>query len=326
MSRIAVIGTGTWGCALASMLHQAGDDVVLWGRRAPFIEELLHTRLHPRLSQHPLPKQLVISSDAAVCATADIWIWAVPTQHTRAMAQHLATWLPPAAQVVSVSKGIEQGSLLRISQILAEGLPPHHFYCLSGPSHAEEVLAGQVAGLVLAGHGESSDLQYRLNQTPLRVYRGDDVTGVELAGALKNVIAIAAGCVDALALGDNVKATLVTRGLAEMRRLGRALGADDHTFAGLAGIGDLLTTCYSKHGRNRALGTAIASGKDLTEFCSQTGTVPEGAWTAQAAVALATAHAVELPIAQEVVAVLEGTCPVSTAMRRLLQRHAGDES
>lgn len=326
MSRIAVIGSGTWGCALASMLHQAGDDVILWGRRPSFIEQLGQSRQHPRLPHHPLPPALQLSSDDSVCATADTWIWAIPTQHCRAMAARLAPQLPDQAQVVSVSKGIEQGSLLRISQVLAESLPAHHFFCLSGPSHAEEVLAGQPAGLVLAGDSESRDLQSRLNRTPLRVYRGQDVVGVELAGALKNVIAIAAGCVDALKLGDNVKATLVTRGLAEMRRLGRALGADDQTFAGLAGIGDLLTTCYSGHGRNRALGTAIASGQDLAEFCAHTGTVPEGAWTAQAAMELATKHGVELPIAQEVVAVLDGDCPVSTAMHRLLQRHAGNES
>ncbi|TVR44159.1 MAG: NAD(P)-dependent glycerol-3-phosphate dehydrogenase [Planctomycetota bacterium] len=326
MHTIAVIGTGTWGCALASLLHSTGAEVLLWGRRQDMVDQLCEQRRHPRLGEHPLPPDLPMSADAEALGSAETLIWAVPTQHSRRVAQQLQPHLQTCQRVVSVSKGLEQGSLLRISQILAECLPAHDFWCLSGPSHAEEVIGGHPAGLVLAGSGpQGSELQQLLNRTPLRVYLGHDVLGVELAGALKNVIAIAAGCVDALNLGDNVKATLVTRGLAELRRLGRAAGCHEQTFAGLAGIGDLLTTCYSRHGRNRALGQALALGRSLEDFCTQTGTVPEGAWTAEAAVRLGERLAVELPIASQVASLLRGDTTVDQAITGLLAREAREE-
>lgn len=329
MTTWAVIGTGTWGCALASLLHEAGEEVVLWGRRPEMVELLTKDRLHPRIPHHPIPSGLTITADPTMLSHHDHVIWAVPTQYSRIIAQLVGPHLSPKPHIISVSKGIEQGTLLRISAILADSLPTHDFFTLSGPSHAEEVLAGHPAGLALACdealHDAGSAIQETLNKTPLRVYIGHDVAGVELAGALKNVIAIAAGCVDALQLGDNIKATLVTRGLAELRRLGRAYGSHDSTFAGLAGIGDLLTTCYSSHGRNRALGIALGEGSSLDEFCQKTGTVPEGAWTASAAVELGEQLGIELPIASQVASLLKQDTTVPAAIKSLLSRAAREE-
>jgi glycerol-3-phosphate dehydrogenase (NAD(P)+) len=329
MIKWAVIGTGTWGCALASLLQQVGEAVILWGRRPDMVKQLQTQRVHPRIPDHRIPADLAITADASELGQCSHLIWAVPTQYSRAISKTIGDALAPQPKVISVSKGIEQQSLLRVSETLAESLPSHGFFTLSGPSHAEEVLAGHPAGLALACaehlHQTGTEIQQVLNKTPLRVYIGHDVAGVELAGALKNVIAIAAGCVDALQLGDNIKATLVTRGLAELRRLGRAYGSQDNTFAGLAGIGDLLTTCYSDHGRNRALGIALGKGSSLATFCEQTGTVPEGAWTASAALALGERLGVELPIASQVASLLRADTTVAASIKSLLARTAREE-
>ncbi len=198
---------------------------------------------------------------------------------------------------------------------------------LSGPSHAEEVAAGKPACLVVAGTNEvTAPALARLHGQALRLYTSTDVVGVELAGALKNVIAIAAGICDGLQLGDNLKAAVVTRGLAEMRRLGRACGADDATFAGLAGVGDLLTTCYSPHGRNRALGLALGHGQTLAQHRAERASVAEGAYTARSALALGTRLGVELPLTSEVESVLWAARPVALGMDSLLSRLPKEEN
>lgn len=325
----AIIGTGTWGTATAIALHrqQPTTPVVLWGRRAEVIERMAASRRHAHLGEATIDPAISITHDPRDLAAADLVMWAVPTQHTRAMAASLAGALAPTAGVVSLSKGLEQDTRLRVSQILAEELGAQREYAvLSGPSHAEEVAAGLPAALSLAGpEALCEQVVARLHGPHVRLYTVDDLVGVELAGALKNVIAIAAGIVNGLKLGDNALAALVTRGVAEMTRLGRALSAHPATFAGLSGIGDLLTTCYSPFGRNRALGQVIATGVDVPSHLASTGTIAEGAWTCRAAVALAEEHAIDVPIASQVASICWAGKPVDTAIAEILARSAKEE-
>lgn len=315
---IGVVGTGSWGTA-AAVLAAERVPVVLWGRDPAKTAELARTRRHPQLQGAELPAAITVTSDAAALAGADLVLWGVPTQHTRAV----ATALPhlPVAPLVSLAKGLEQGSLARVSEILAAALPGRPLAVLSGPSHAIEVMHRLPACLVAAGDaGACRQLVELLHGPRLRVYTSPDLVGVELCGALKNVIAVASGMCEGMGLGDNARAALLARGLAEMRRLGRALGALDATFAGVAGVGDLLTTCYAPHGRNRALGLALAQGQKPMDFLAQVSTVAEGAWTCRAAVELGRRMAVEMPIASQVTSVIWESVPVATAMHLLLSR------
>jgi len=326
--RCAVIGTGTWGWATAMALARAGGStVLLWGRDPDKVATLRESREHPKLGTHKLDERVVLSADDHALADCDCLFWAVPTQHSAAIAQRLRGRIDPNAAVVSLSKGLEQVSLRRVSEVLAADLGSQRLGALSGPSHAEEVVAALPAALVAAGEPELTELVVtRLHHPSLRVYHSTDLVGVELGGALKNVVAIAAGICDGLGLGDNTKAALLTRGLAEIRRLGRALGADDATFAGLAGIGDLTATCYSPHGRNRALGLALGRGQDPQEHMTGSGMVAEGAWTCRAAVELGARHDVELPIASQVASVLWHGKEVASAIEDLLTRSSKEEN
>lgn len=317
---IATVGTGSWGTAVA-ILAAAREPGLLWGRDRTKVSALAGTRSHPQLGGARLPETLALTADDAALAAAELVFWGVPTQHTRETARRLAASLPAAAAVVSLAKGLEEGTLERVSGILAAELPGRPLAVLSGPSHAVEIAAGLPACLVAAGdEAACSRMVGLLHGARVRVYTSPDLAGVELCGALKNVIAVASGMCEGLGLGDNARAALVARGLAEMRRLGRALGAQDATFAGVAGVGDLLTTCYAPHGRNRALGLAAARGENPMDFLSRTSTVAEGAWTCRAAVELGRRHGVELPIATQVAAVLWGGVPVAQAVHQLLSR------
>ncbi len=328
MPLTAIIGTGTWGTAMAVLMQQAATaPVLLFGRDRAKIAAMQATRQHPLIPGHQLPSELRLCADPAELRPADLVLWAVPTQHSRALARALGDLLSPHATVVSLSKGLEQHSLARMSELLAEELGGGRGYgCLSGPSHALEVLAGLPFGMVVAGPEEVGGMVVeRLHSPRCRLYTSSDLTGVELGGALKNIVAIAAGICDGLRLGDNAKAAIMTRGLAEMRRLGRAMGASDATFAGLAGIGDLLTSCYSPHGRNRALGLALARGSDAQDILARSPMVAEGAWTCRAAVELGARHRCELPIASQVANAIWAATPVMQAMDNLLSRAPKEE-
>lgn len=322
----AVIGTGTWGTAVAVMAARTGLPVTLFGRDAHKIANMRATLRHPEMPDLPLPDTICFTANHADLAAADLILWAVPTQFTREQARLLRSALPPQVGVVSLSKGLEQGSMERVSQVLASELGDRPYGCLSGPSHAQEVIAGLPVCLVVAGSERLCLLtQERLLSTRSRLYSSTDVIGVELAGALKNVIAVGAGICEGLKLGDNTKSAVITRGLAEMRRLGRALGAQDATFAGLAGVGDLLASCYSPHGRNRALGLALARGAEAQTYLRSQKTVAEGAWTCRVAVELAKRSGIELPIASQVANVIWAATPVPTAMENLLSRAPKEE-
>jgi glycerol-3-phosphate dehydrogenase len=327
MPTTAIIGTGTWGTATAMVLARGDHDrVVLFGRDPAKVEDLRRTRRNPLLPGAELPPRLELSADPRALADADLVFWAVPTQHSAALAATVAPWLGPRARMVSLAKGLERGTLRRVSEILAAACGPRDYGCLSGPSHAEEVVRGLPVCLVVAGGTElRAAVSERMHGRRCRLYGSADLAGVELGGALKNVVAVAAGICEGLGLGDNTKAAMITRGLAEIRRLGRAMGAQDATFAGMAGIGDLMTTCYSAHGRNRALGLAIASGERPQQYLANQRMVAEGAWTCSAAVELARRHAVEVPIACEVESVIWRDKPVTAAIDDLLSRAPKEE-
>jgi glycerol-3-phosphate dehydrogenase (NAD(P)+) len=326
MPPTAIIGTGSWGTAAAILAARAGGTPVLFGRDADKVSRIAGTRLLPQFPGTMLPAGITVTSDAAALADADLVLWAVPTQHTREQARALAGRISTSATVVSLSKGLEQESLARVTEIFAQELPGRTYGCLSGPSHAAEVVAGLPVCLVVAGSAAVCErTQKRLHAARSRLYTSADLVGVEVGGALKNVIAIAAAICEGLGFGDNTKAAMITRGLAEMRRLGRAMGANDATFSGMAGVGDLLTTCYSPHGRNRALGLAIARGENPLEILKRLHTVAEGAWTSRAAVELGRRHRVELPIASQVASVIWDAKPVPQAMEQLLARAPKEE-
>jgi glycerol-3-phosphate dehydrogenase (NAD(P)+) len=328
MPRTTVIGTGTWGTAIAAVLgrQRPGAPVLLWGRPEDDPAAIQASRRHQQLPGATLPDNVVVTDDPATLGEADLVLWAVPTPFSAAMAAALRPHLPAGVPVISLAKGIEQGTLRTVTAILRDLLGGHAYGCLSGPTHAEEVVAGLPTGAVVAGPPAVVEaLVARLHGQALRLYTAADLLGVELCGALKNVIAVAAGICTGLELGDNALATLVTRGLAEMRRIGRALGADEATFAGLAGVGDLVTTCYSTHGRNRALGMAAAAGRTADDYMRSSGMIAEGAWTCRSAVELGRRHGVELPISEQVDAVLWRNKPVRQAIADLLGRASRDE-
>jgi len=326
MPTLGIIGTGSWGAAAAMIGARTGSPVVLWGRSAETVARLQATRRHEHLGATPLPDSVTVTHDAARLAQAELILWAVPTQHTRATARGLAGALPAHIPLISLSKGLEEQTLARVSEILTAEFGPRRIGCLSGPSHAREVASGLPVCLVAAGTPElCAQVTEVLHGQKTRLYSSTDLLGVELGGALKNVIAIAAGICEGLGFGDNTKAAIITRGLAEIRRLGRAMGATDATFAGMAGVGDLLTTCYSPQGRNRALGLAIAKGENPLELLQRSLTVAEGAWTSRAAIALGRKYRVELPIASQVASVIWDATPVPRAMELLLARAPKEE-
>ncbi len=312
--RVTVLGDGGWGTALAVTLARKGLDVTVWGAFPEYVEEVRRTRVNRKfLDGIDLPEALALEADAAKATEgAELVVVAIPTKFMRATLERIGPALPRDVPYVTVAKGLEEGRLARGTEIIHDCLGDVGIACLAGPSHAEEVAKRLPAAVVAAA--ETEDLA-RLVQTTFltatfRVYRCTDLVGVELGGAVKNVIAIAAGICDGLEFGDNSKAALLTRGLAEMTRLGVRMGADAATFRGLSGIGDLITTCCSPFGRNRAVGVKLGQGVSIKEIEASTEMVAEGVKTAPAICDLAEKMKVEMPIAREVCAVLlEGKAP-----------------
>lgn len=322
---IAVLGAGSWGTTLANLLaRKAEAQVRIWAYEPEVVEAINSRHENPVfLPGTALDDRLAAYGDARRAVEgADLVLSVIPSHAVRSVVSRLRGAVPSGTIVVSATKGIEIESLKLMSEVLGETLDAPRIAILSGPSFAEEVGAGQPTAVVAAAERqETADRVQEVFSTPVfRVYSNLDVIGVQLAGALKNVIAIAAGMIEGLGLGNNPRAALVTRGLAEMTRVGVARGADPMTFAGLAGLGDLLLTTCGALSRNRALGVALAEGQNFQQYTAAHRTVAEGAYTARAAVALARTIGVEMPITEQVHAVLyEGQSP-RQALHDLLGR------
>jgi len=319
-----VIGDGAWGTTLAMLLAGKGLDVSLWSAFPDYAAELARTRENRKfLPGVAIPEGIrILSPDSPKAGPFDLAVAAVPTQfvHAALAAARHQIGLVPAA--LSVAKGVENDTLRRPSEIVHAVLQPQRLAVLSGPSHAEEVVRGLPTTVVTASdHREfAAEIQQVFSSGRFRVYTSDDLIGVELAGALKNVIAIAVGICDGLRFGDNAKAALITRGLVEIARLGEVMGARRSTFSGLAGMGDLITTCFSPFGRNLAVGQAIGRGEKLAAVLARMEQVAEGVATARSARALASLHHVEMPISEEVYRVLFEDKPPKQAVSDLMQR------
>ena len=309
--KITVVGSGGWGTALAIHLCKNGHEVTLWSHNPEKAASMTSTRVNPMLPGAILPPELVCSGDPASVRGRDMVVLASPSFPFRGVCQTIAPHLDPQSLLVSVTKGIEPETLLRMSQVAGE-VTGHTVAVLSGPSHAEEVARGIPTGCVAAcGDKAAAELvQDAFMSDRFRVYVNPDVVGVELGGALKNVIALCAGISDGLGFGDNTKAMLMTRGLTETARLGLALGARRETFTGLAGVGDLIVTCTSMHSRNRRAGILIGQGRPVAQALEEIGAVVEGYYAAANARTLAQKAGVEMPISQAAYEVLyEGRDP-----------------
>lgn len=326
--KVAVLGAGSWGLALAVLLHRRGHAVTLWGRDGERLRRLQQSRREDqRFPNLVFPHEIHITADpAGALKAAQAVVWVLPCQVTRRVARELRKFFPAEALFVHASKGLEKATHKRISEQLKEETGKD-FGVLSGPSHAEEVALGLPASVVAAAEDRrtAEAIQNLFHGEDFRVYTGTDLLGVELGGALKNVIAVAAGILDGLELGDSAKAALMTRGLHEITRLAEACGARPQTLAGLAGVGDLWVTCTSRYSRNRRLGEKIGRGERPLLAISAMTQVAEGVATAVAACRLAESRGVEVPICEQVHAVLTETVPVRQAVKNLLARSAKAE-
>ena len=327
--QVAVVGAGTWGTTIAALVAPRHPTVV-WARRKDVADEIAAT--HANTTYLPgvlLPPELrsTPSLEEAV-GGADVIVMAVPSHGFRGVLDALAPFAPAGAPVVSLSKGLEPGTHLRMTEVVAAVLPDHSVAALTGPNLAREVAVGQPTGAVLAC--TDGDIARRLQEVfgapHFRVYTNRDVVGCEIGGVVKNVIAIAAGMVEGMGFGDNTKATVITRGLAELARLGVALGGEPATFAGLAGLGDLVATCASAQSRNHHVGVELGRGRAIGDIVGGMPTVAEGVKSSSAVVEVARERGVEMPIAEQVDAVCHRGVTVADAMQALLQRRAGSEA
>lgn len=327
---VTFLGSGGFSTALAIHLARAGTAVpTIWGRDATFCERLAAVRVNDRhLPGFPIPMGIGITGDIAKAVDgADLLVASIPTVHLRKTLEAVRHAIPPGISVVSLVKGLEIGTMRRPREIVAETLGIRPLAVLSGPSHAEEVAEGRPTAVLAASETEAfaESVQAIFNAGPLRVYVNDDPLGVELAGALKNVMGIAAGVCDGLGFGDNAKAALLTRGLAEMTRFAVSLGARPATFFGLAGVGDLMTTCFSPHGRNRALGVRLAQGLSLEQAQSATSNVVEGVFTTFSVAEAARASGIDMPITAAVERILTGRRAPRDVVTELMSRPTGTE-
>ena len=334
MKNILVLGDGGWGTALALVLHHNGHKVTLWSKFPDYAQYVNRKRENPKfLPGIKLPSALKVTSEL-ILQDLDLIVMAVPTQFCRGVLEDMRKRRAKSVErreipIISVAKGIEQKTLKRPSEIIKEVLdyPKDKIAVLSGPSHAEEVARKKPASVVVASSNNklACDLQAIFSNEYFRVYTQDDVVGVETAAAVKNIIAIAAGICDGLGLGDNAKSALLTRGMVEISRLGEALGGNKKTFFGLAGIGDLITTCISPHGRNRAVGVRIGKGETLKQILKSMEQVAEGVWTTKAVMNLVKKYKVEMPITQEVYKILfENKSPIKAVYTLMTRKPKGE--
>jgi glycerol-3-phosphate dehydrogenase (NAD(P)+) len=335
VSRIAILGAGAWGTALAiNLTKRGGHEIALWSRSADAAAAMRERRENSTyLPGFILPPTIEIAADAeAAVRNAEIIAGVVPSEHLRATFEHFAPLLRSGQVIVSATKGIEDRSLLRMSEVIQETLAKQgldlHVGVLSGPSFAQEVAAGSPTALTIASTDSAlaARIQREFSGATLRLYTNDDVVGVELGGALKNVIAIASGVVTGLGLGHNTAAALVTRGIAEITRLAIACGGRRETLAGLSGIGDLVLTCTGSLSRNRLVGIELGEGRQLDDILEGlNGKVAEGVRTTHAALSLAQKRGIEMPIIEQMAAILSARKTPVDAMRELMARPGRDE-
>ncbi len=332
-SSIAVIGAGSWGTALALALADLGHRVKLWAYEAEVAEGIRtggeNSQFLPGIR---LPESIIPSTDlSAVMRRADFVLSVMPSHTCRGLYEKMLPHLHPEMILVSATKGIEIGSRMRMSEVILSVTEPYYvprLTVLSGPSFAQEVAVGDPTAVVVASEdlAAAQSVQSAFSSNSLRIYTSDDVIGVEMGGALKNVIAIAAGVIEGLGLGHNPKAALITRGLTEITRLACACGARNETLAGLAGMGDLVLTCTGDLSRNRSLGVQLGQGQKLEDIIASMRTVAEGVRTTEAAMALAKLHGIEMPITQRVHLILQGKVAPLDAIRQLMERTLKKES
>jgi glycerol-3-phosphate dehydrogenase (NAD(P)+) len=328
-TKIAVLGAGAWGTALAAMVADAGHDARLWGRDATAMGAMAAARENVRyLPGRKLDAGIFVTADLAqAVAGADLVVLALPTSSVRAVAERLAAFGSPPVPIVCASKGLEDPTRLTLDQVLAQALPGAPVVLFSGPTFAIEIATGLPAAAVVASRdpAAATAVQRAFANDHFRVYTSQDVTGVAVGGALKNVVAIAVGCTDGLGFGSNARAALITRGLHEMGRLALRLGGDPLTLAGLAGLGDLVLTCTGELSRNRKVGLGLAAGEPLAAITARLGHVAEGVPTAHIAHELAEELGVDMPIIAAVAAVLAGRRTAREAVADLLARGVGAE-
>ncbi|MBK5289017.1 MAG: NAD(P)-dependent glycerol-3-phosphate dehydrogenase [Acidimicrobiia bacterium] len=331
MTRVAVIGAGSWGTTVAA-IAATNADAVLWARDADVVARVNNDHTNPDyLPDIALPPSLRATSDLSdACSDADVVVMGVPSHGFRSVLEAARPAIRDEVPVLSLSKGVEQGTLFRMTEVVADVLGSHRadrIGVLTGPNLAREVAMGQPTASVVAvtDPDAAMELQALFMTATFRVYTNPDVVGCEIAGALKNVIALAAGIAHGLGYGDNTKAALITRGLAELARLGTKLGGDPMTFSGLAGMGDLVATCTSEKSRNRTVGVALGQGRTLDEIVAEMKMVAEGVKSTQAVLELAARHGVEMPIAEQVGAVLYDGVPVAEIVPALMLREAKPE-
>ena len=329
MKKVSVIGAGTWGMSLALLLSDNGHDVTVWSALPEEIENLKKTHCQPNLPAVEFPASMHFTADLGeAMKDAEYIVLAVPSIYTRGTARQMKEYYREGQVVICVAKGVEEKTLMPITDQVEEEIPGVTATCLCGPSHAEEV-SRRIPTTIVAGarKKETAEAVRDLFMNPVfRVYTSPDMLGMELGASIKNVIALAAGMADGLGYGDNTKAALITRGIAEMTRLGVAMGASEKTFGGLTGIGDLIVTCASMHSRNRRAGILIGQGKTADEAMKEVKQVVEGVYSAKAAKALAEKYGVQMPIVEQVNRILFENKSPKEAVRDLMMRDPVQES
>lgn len=328
MSKVAILGAGTWGLALSKVLYDNGAEITIWSAVEKEIDELAQTHKQHNLPGFILAEDVILTKSLEEAVKdKDVLVLAVASPYARATAKKLKGLIPDGQIILSVAKGIEEKTLLTLSEAIEEELPNAQICVLTGPSHAEEV-AVALPTLVVVGGKKKATADYldKLFTNPMfRVYTSPDIKAMELGAALKNVIALAAGMADGLGYGDNALAALITRGIVEICRLGTAMGGNPFTLYGLSGIGDLIVTCSSKHSRNRRAGVLMGQGKTCEEAMQEVNMVVEGVYSAKAALALSKKYNVNMPIVDEVNQVLFENKPVKEAYISLMSRESKDE-
>ena len=330
MAKVGVIGAGSWGTALAILLNDNKNDVVLWSHREAEAEKIKATRRTSKLPEIELSERIHITSDLEeAIKDREVLVLVVPSSCVRETAVKMAPFVAPGTVIVSAAKGIEERTLMTMTDIVEDCIPDAEAAVLSGPSHAEEVAKGLPTLCVVGAHREETArfLQTLFMSPCFRVYISSDMLGIELGGALKNVIALAAGIADGMGYGDNAKAALITRGMVEIGRLGLKMGGKLETFSGLTGIGDLIVTCASMHSRNRRAGILLGKGYSMEAAMAEVNMVVEGVYSAKAAIKLSEKYGVELPIIEQVNKVLfEGKDPGAAVTELMLRDNRMENS